>query len=137
VSALLLDTCAAIWLVEGASLTPGARTALEKAAIGGENAYVSPMTAWEVANLTSRGRLRLPLAPVAWFDRLLSTPGLAIAELLPIILIDSCSLPGAPPRDPVDRILAATARTCGYRLMTRAKHLLAYAQDGHVQAIAC
>jgi PIN domain nuclease of toxin-antitoxin system len=137
VSVLLLDTCAAIWLVEGASLKQEARAALEKAALEGESAYVSPMTAWEVANLTSRGRLRLPLSPIAWFDRLLSTPGLALAELLPLILINSCSLPGSPPRDPVDRILVATARTCGCRLVTRDKHLLAYADEGHIQAIAC
>ena len=136
-TSLLLDTCAAIWLLEGASLKHEARAAMEKAALQGESAYVSPMTAWEIANLASRGRLRLPLSPVAWFDRLLSTPGLALAELLPVILINSCSLPGLPPRDPVDRILIATARTCGFRLMTRDKHLLKYAEEGHVQAIAC
>ena len=136
-SGLLLDTCAAIWLVEGAFLKPQAKAALEDAAVEGRRAYVSPMTAWEVASLVSRGRLTMPLAPVAWFDRLLSTPGLALAELLPMTLIDSCSLPGTPPRDPVDRILAATARRCGYQLMTRDRHLLTYAGDGHLEALAC
>jgi PIN domain nuclease of toxin-antitoxin system len=37
----------------------------------------------------------------------------------------------------MDRIILATAREGGYRLVTRDKHLLAYADDGHVQAIAC
>ena len=55
----------------------------------------------------------------------------------PDVLIASSCLPDTPPRDPVDRILAATAREYGYRLMTRERPLLDYATQGHVQALAC
>ena len=55
----------------------------------------------------------------------------------PEVLIASSFLPDTPPRDPVDRILAATAREYGYRLMTRDRPLLDYATQEHVQALAC
>ncbi|MFZ5739720.1 MAG: PIN domain-containing protein [Pseudomonadota bacterium] len=46
-------------------------------------------------------------------------------------------LPGFPHRDPADRIIAATAREYGYRLITRDRSLLAYAREGHIQALSC
>ena len=53
------------------------------------------------------------MAPDAWFEQLLLIPGIALADLTPAILIASSFLPGDPPRDPIDRILAATARETG------------------------
>ena len=55
----------------------------------------------------------------------------------PELLILSSFLPGSPPRDPADRILAATAREFGYVLMTRDRLLLDYADQGHVRALSC
>ena len=55
----------------------------------------------------------------------------------PSVLIASSFLPDAPNRDPVDRILAATAREYGYKLVTRDRTLLDYAYQGHIQAVAC
>jgi PIN domain nuclease of toxin-antitoxin system len=46
-------------------------------------------------------------------------------------------LPGAPPRDPADRIIAATAREHGYTVMTRDATLLAYAREGYLSAVEC
>jgi PIN domain nuclease of toxin-antitoxin system len=133
VSRLLLDTCAAIWLVEGQTLSDAAQEALGM----GEDALVSPITAWEVAMLSSKSRLKMPLAPLAWFEALVAKPGIAVAELSARILVASSFLPGSPPNDPMDRIIAATAREGGYRVVTRDRQLLKYAQQGHVQALAC
>ena len=72
-----------------------------------------------------------------WFERILAWPELALAELPPEALIASCALPGAPPADPVDRILAATARAYGYTLVTRDRHLLAYGGEGHLRVMGC
>jgi PIN domain nuclease of toxin-antitoxin system len=60
-----------------------------------------------------------------------------LTELTPEVLISSSYLPGSPPRDPADRIIAATARVQGYRLVTRDRLLLDYAEAGHVEALAC
>jgi PIN domain nuclease of toxin-antitoxin system len=49
----------------------------------------------------------------------------------------SSYLPGEPPRDPADRIIAATAREYGYCLVTRDRLLLEYADRGHIQVLVC
>jgi PIN domain nuclease of toxin-antitoxin system len=55
----------------------------------------------------------------------------------PKVLIASASLPGLPPKDPVDRILAATGRMFGYSIITRDGELMLYARAGHIKAIGC
>jgi PIN domain nuclease of toxin-antitoxin system len=134
---LLLDTCAAIWISQEQRISADALGALERARTAGDLTYVSPITAWEVGLLVSRGRMSSPMPPQRWFERLMQAPGLNLAEMSPNILIASSFLPGAPPRDPADRILAATAREHGYVLVTRDRPLLDYAGQGHIQAIAC
>ena len=136
-SRLLLDTHAAIWLVEGQSLSTAAKEALAAATANQEDAFVSPMTAWEIGMLAARGRVRMPLTPLLWFERLAGSPGIALAELSVRVLIASSFLPGSPPRDPIDRILIATAREEDYRLVTRDKEVLDYAEMGHVKVLAC
>jgi PIN domain nuclease of toxin-antitoxin system len=85
----------------------------------------------------ARGRLVSPLSPLGLFERVTATPGVRLAEMPPAVLVASSFLPGKPPRDPADRIIAATAREHGYTVMTRDKPLLAYAEAGHMLAVAC
>lgn len=133
----LLDTCAAIWIANGDSLRGPAVGALREASTDGDALAVSPMTAWEIAMLVAKGKIALSLDPAVWFERFLSLPGVTLAAMPPAVLIASCALPGAPPADPVDRILAATARASGYTLVTRDRHLLAYGGQGHMQIMGC
>lgn len=135
-ASILLDTCAVIWITEGEPISSEASRVLDEA-WGQAGVIISPMTAWEVGMLTSRGRLSFPVAPHAWFRRVLDQPGVALATTTPETLIASSFLPGVPPRDPIDRILAATAREHGLALMTRDRALLDYAEEGHLRAIAC
>ena len=51
--------------------------------------------------------------------------------------VASGCLPGDLHDDPGDRLLAATARDLGAALVTRDARLLAYAEQGHMQALAC
>lgn len=134
---LLLDTCAAIWITTEEPFSKEAFNVLQRAREAGETIYVSPITAWEIGLLVARGRLNLLMAPHRWFDSLLQAPGLQLAEMPPDILMSSSFLPGTPPKDPADRIFAATAREYGYRLVTRDRPLLEYARQGHIQAVAC
>ena len=134
---LLLDTCAAIWISQAERISDAALDAVQEMQSARGYIYVSPITAWEIGVLMSRGRLSSPLTPQRWFQRLMQAPGLRLADLSPDTLIASSFLPGEPPRDPADRILAATAREQGCRLMTRDRLLLAYAAQGHLQVIPC
>lgn len=134
---LILDTCAAIWIANNEEISAETLGAIHRAREIKEPIYVSPITAWELGLLVSRGRISLLSPPERWFARLLEAPGLSLAGLSPNILIASSFLPGTPPRDPAARILAATAREYGYMLVTRDRPLLAYAEQGHVQALPC
>lgn len=134
---LLLDTCAAIWLTEEVILSKAAEDALVIAAENRQFVYVSAISSWEIGLLVSKDRLKLSVPPHVWFGRVLANPRMQLIDLSVRTLIASSFLPGAPPRDPADRIIAATARENDYCIMTRDKLLLKYADEGHVQAIAC
>jgi PIN domain nuclease of toxin-antitoxin system len=110
---------------------------LDEAHDAGTEVYVSPITAWEIGLLNSRGRLTLLIKPQLWFQRLLEVLEFRVADMSPQVLIASSFLPGTPPRDPADRIIAATAREYGYMLVTRDRRLLDYAAQGHIQAVGC
>jgi PIN domain nuclease of toxin-antitoxin system len=133
---LLLDTNAAIFAVEG-TLRPAAASLLTQKFRDRETVLLSPITGWELGLLFSRGRLRAAIQPREYLRRLTSIPGVAVACLSAEVLLDSSFLPGAPPRDPADRIIAATARAHGYTVMTRDAALLAYAREGHLSAVEC
>jgi len=137
VQPLLWDTCAAIWIYEKAPLAQGAIDAMGAAHRAGVPSYISPITAWEVGMLTAHGRLQLLTRPERWFANLFDVPGVRLAELSPDLLIASSYLPGKPPKDPTDRILAATARELGATLITRDRALLAYGAQGYMSVVAC
>jgi len=132
---VLLDTCTAIWLMDGDPLSTGCQAALIEARSSRKGIYISPFLAWELGTLIAKGRYQITVTPEAWFDNLLAVPGVKLAALTPRILLASTALPGSPPNDPADRILAATARTFGYTLITRDRLLLDYAKQGHIAAI--
>jgi len=134
---VLLDTCAAIWIMKRMPLLTASRKLIQKAYRSNSGIYVSPFTAWEVGMLVSKGRLTLTVLPESWFDSLIEMPGIRLAPLTPKILLTSSTLPGMPPTDPADRIIAATARELGKVLITRDDRLLEYSRQGHLRAIAC
>jgi PIN domain nuclease of toxin-antitoxin system len=133
---LLLDTCAAMWIVED-RISQFANDALTEAWRSSVPTHVSPITAWEIGLLVSRGRFKSPDSPHKWFERVLALPNVKLAELPPRVLLESSLLPGSPPRDPADRIIAATAREFGFTVMTRDRALLDYAEEGYLSAIEC
>jgi PIN domain nuclease of toxin-antitoxin system len=135
--AVLLDTCAVIWISQDEPISLAAQEKLEEARRANEPVFVSPITAWELGLLVARGRLNLQMSSIRWFDVLMQAPGVELADMPPDLMIASSFLPGTPPRDPADRILAATAREYGYQLMTRDNTLLAYGEQGHIQCLQC
>jgi PIN domain nuclease of toxin-antitoxin system len=134
---ILLDTCAAIWLVADAKVSVAAISAIEEARRRDEPIYVSPITGWEIGLLAMRGRFASPHPPKVWFNRLLSVEGVRLDDLPISVLIDSSSLPGDPPHDPADRVVIAAARERGHAIMTRDRTILDYGKAGHVRTIAC
>jgi PIN domain nuclease of toxin-antitoxin system len=134
---LLLDTCTLILLTQKSPLAPLAVDAMRAVSADAGTTYISPISAWEIGMLTSRGRLQLLIRPERWFANLFEVPGVRLAELSPDLLIASSYLPGKPPKDPTDRIIAATARELGATLITRDRALLAYGEQGHAAVLEC
>lgn len=133
---LLLDTCAIIWAFGDGELADRAIEEIEAAAGAGE-LFVSPISAWELGQLMRKGRLALTKPPELWFDDVLSSPGVRLAPMTTSVLIASSFLPGDPPNEPADRIIASTCRSEGLVLVTRDAKLLRYAERGHIRALAC
>lgn len=133
---VLLDTHLWVWYVEGdrtrfaARIEPIVEAAVERGAV-----LVSAISVWEIAQLEALRRLQLAQDVRTWTARALAFPGVRPKGLSPAIAIESTRLPGAPHRDPADRILIATARLSGAALVTCDARLVAYAKDGHVTVI--
>jgi PIN domain nuclease of toxin-antitoxin system len=129
---LLLDTCAVVWLAQGAKISAEARRAVAE-----KELHVSPISAWEIANLVRKNRIALAHPVTTWFRRAIDEMQAGMPDLTVEILANSCELPGDPPNDPADRIMIATARETDMVLVTRDSQILAYSRTGHVRTMVC
>jgi PIN domain nuclease of toxin-antitoxin system len=121
--AVLLDTCAVIWLANGDPMAPEALAAIEHAARHG-GVFVSPVSAWEVGMLSRPKPGREPVVKFlpdaqTWFARVMAAPGVKEARLTARIAITASYLPGEFHRNPGDRLIVATAREMGVPVVTR------------------
>ncbi len=133
---LLLDTCAIIWLMNGVELDQDAVSLIDNAAKA-EQVFVSPVTAWEIALLSRKGKIATTMAAIEWYERVVDLPGIQELPLNASIMTASVELPGVLHRDPADRMLIASARSNDLTLVTRDQAILAYAEKGFVKALAC
>jgi PIN domain nuclease of toxin-antitoxin system len=133
---MLLDTHAALWLTQGTDLSDDTRRSISLSQ-STEGVYLSAVSVWEVGNLIRRQRIHLDLSLAEWTQILLDADGVRSVDLTIPIVIGAANLPSHLHGDPADRFLVATARHLDVPLLTRDKHILAYAKAGHVQAIAC
>lgn len=78
---------------------------------------ISVISALEVAQLVKKGILELPLALPDWFDAALAESDIQCLPLTPQLLHASTVLPDIH-KDPVDRIIIATAQERGAQLVT-------------------
>ena len=133
---LLLDTHVWLWLEAGSDeLAPRDRGTIASA-LGVGRLHVASISLWELALLASRRRVVLGQPTNLWFEAALAEPGPIVEPLSVQVAIESCELPGGFHRDPVDRIIVATARVIGATLMTRDRRILDYAAAGHLMAAA-
>jgi PIN domain nuclease of toxin-antitoxin system len=134
--ALLLDTCAVLWLFNGSAMANPARRAITSAAEAG-TLHVSPFSAWEIGTLVSKRKIALNTSPQRWFRQVVEHRGVRTIELTHDVLMDSFFLPDVPPNDPADRIMIATARALGLVIVTRDRPILDYSAEGHVSSLEC
>jgi PIN domain nuclease of toxin-antitoxin system len=135
-SPILLDTHAAIWAADG-RLTAKSVTLIEDAQKRGE-LLLSPITAWEIGMLVSKGRLAITSTVNDYVRALFGQQGVVLAQFTPTVALAATALPGTLHGDPADRMLVATAAAYGASLVTRDRKILAYAKaTGYLRCLPC
>ena len=104
--AVILDTCALLWLA-------GGDKKLSRAALKEINAapvvYVSAISGFEVDIKAAKGKLKLPHPPQEWFEKVVEHHGLTVLPLKVDVCIAAAGLPPIHD-DPCDRFIIAAAR---------------------------
>jgi PIN domain nuclease of toxin-antitoxin system len=111
----LLDTCTLLWLVAQPDRLSQAARALLSAR--DTKLRVSALSAFEIGVKTARGRLELPESPAEWFRKALIRYNIRVASVTSAIALRAAALPPHH-RDPVDRIIIASAQLAGYQVLT-------------------
>ena len=132
---LLLDTHAWVDVVVGAPL-PTETLRRVRRAVAEARLRLAAISLWEVAMLSSKGKLQLASPLAAWLETSLTRSGVVLVPLDAAIAAESVELPGTFHGDPADRLIVATARCLRATLLTRDRKILAYAQSKLVHAIA-
>ncbi len=115
---LLIDTHILIWWMAGSDELPVRLRRVLRRVEDEPPVYVSDISLWEIAVLVELGRIELDLPLRDWLDRATAGPLVDRVGISPAIAAETTRLPEEFHRDPADRILAATARVLGLRLMT-------------------
>lgn len=117
---IVLDTHAWLWWQDAdEKLSARARTEIELADWIG----VCTISCYEIARAVTRGRIRLDRGVSAWVTQALAADRVAPLELTGRVASEAGALSEDFPGDPVDRIIYATARQRGARLVTRDRAL--------------
>ena len=128
----LLDTHAWVWWVtEDLRLPRATRRAIERAATT-DGLWLSLISVWEVAKKVEKGQLVLDRPVDDWLDAATTRPGLQLAELSPLVLLESCRLPQPFHGDPADQIIVATARDRDTVVVTKDRKIIDYV---HVRSV--
>jgi Uncharacterized protein conserved in bacteria len=120
VTPVVLDTCVVLWLAgQQDSLSANARGVLADPTVA---LHVSAISAWEIAIKSRKGRLALPSAAEAWWQTFLNSFAVNEVPVTGSIAMGAVA-EELPHGDPADRIIVATARSLGARLLTADKIL--------------
>lgn len=113
---IVLDTHAWIWWrAAPGRLSDTAAHAIEQS----DRLGLSSISIWELGTLVRRGRISLDREIAAWVRQAVGGPRLSVLAPGPAVALAAALLDDAFPGDPADRLIYATARDAGARLLTR------------------
>ena len=129
---IVLDTHTWIWFISKPEVLSKRATKTVSAAVKEKSVLISSISAWEVALLVLKKRLKLSLDVTDWIAKSENLPFIQFVSVSNSIAIKSVNLPKPLHPDPADRIIIATALSAGAPLITKDKKLLDYP---HVKTI--
>jgi len=129
---IVLDTHAWIWFTsQPEALSMKAKKAVA-AAVKEKDVLVSSISAWEVALLVKKKRLKLSMDVSDWIAKSENLPFIQFIPISNSIAVKSVNLPQPLHPDPADRIIIATALSTGAPIVTKDKKISDYS---HVKTI--
>jgi PIN domain nuclease of toxin-antitoxin system len=123
---IVLDTHAWIWFISNPDLLSKRAKKAVNAAVKDKSILISSISAWELALLVTKNRIKLTLDVTDWIAKSESLPFIQFVPLTNSIAAKSVNLPLPLHPDPADRIIIATALSAGAPLVTKDKKLLDY-----------
>jgi len=116
---LLLDTHIFVWWNLNRAEMPGRYDDLLSDAEGKKgHLALSIVSFWEIAKLVQLRRFSLNISLDQWFQEIDENPMIQVLPLSSRIILESMRLGSSFPKDPMDQMIAATARCHDLRLVT-------------------
>ena len=114
---ILVDTHVVVWLAFAQTeISTKARTAIDDERKNGDGLAISDITLFELANLESKGRIRLDISLESFLQEVESR--FVVLPISARACARAMTLPATYPKDPADRIIGATALVEGLFLLT-------------------
>jgi len=114
---ILVDTHVVVWLAfDQTEISTKARTAIDDERKNGDGLAISDITLFELANLESKGRIRLDISLESFLQEVESR--FVVLPISARACASAMTLPVTFPKDPADRIIGATALVEGLFLLT-------------------
>jgi PIN domain nuclease of toxin-antitoxin system len=114
---ILVDTHVVVWLAFGQDrISRKARTAIDSARKDADGLAISDITLFELATLTSEGRVRLDISLESFLQEVEFR--FVVLPITGRVGARAIGLPPSYPKDPADRIIGATALVEGLSLLT-------------------
>ncbi len=129
---IVLDTHVWVWFVSNPELLSKAAKKAIDASIAQKAIIISSISAWEVAFLVAKKRLKLTLDVTDWIAKSEMLPFIQFIPVDNLVGVKSVNLPQPVHKDPADRIIIATAITIATPVVTKDEKILDYP---HVETI--
>jgi PIN domain nuclease of toxin-antitoxin system len=114
---ILVDTHVVVWLaLEPARISKKARAVIKEARHSGQGIAVSHISLLEIALIERKGRIRLNASLETFLAEV--ERRFVVLPITGRVCVRAVTLPAAYPRDPADRVIAATALVEGAPLVT-------------------
>ena len=121
----LLDTHILVWwYLNSNQLKKSYLALIDECEKNSEPVAISIISLWEIAYLASKGKINFSYSIDRWFSELDKDTWLQILPLTGSIILESTRLGKNFHKDPADRLIVATARQEGLKLLTADKKII-------------